>query len=159
MKKKHICYSVAGGLLLCAFLLSGFWFYKHNLSFACSSSTASFASNINNAITLNFTQNMTFSYRGRAVIHLSGDINEDHTRYVMNRTIVYTYTRAGTNLYSMRVVHATRTGSDTVPKHLEKGYLGPLLIGAHRIIGIRSMPSGDILISNNAGPYLICAVH
>ncbi|KGB00850.1 hypothetical protein DR73_2147 [Enterobacteriaceae bacterium ATCC 29904] len=159
MKKKHIYYSVAGGLLLCSFLLSGYWLYRHNLSFTCSSSTASFASNIDNAITLNFTQTMTFSYRGQAVIHLSGDINENHTRYVLNRTVVYNYTRTGDSLYSVKVVHANRTGSDTVPAHLEKGYLGSLLSSAQRIIGIRTMPSGDILISNNAGPYLICAVH
>ena len=159
MKKKHIYYSVVGGLLLCIFLFSGYWLYRHNLSFTCSSSTASFASNINNAITLNFTQTMTFSYQGQAVIHLSGDINEDSTRYILNRTVVYAYTRVGDSLYSLKVVRANRTGSDTVPEHLEKAYLGPLLSAAHRIIGIRTMPSGNILISNNAGPYLICAVH
>ncbi|RXJ09088.1 hypothetical protein [Lelliottia nimipressuralis] len=159
MKKTHLYLSVAGSVLLIIFLLSGYWISRHNLSFSCSSSTASFGSNINNSLLLNFTQNMTFSYRGKAVIHLSGDLSEGNTRYVLNRTIVYTYIRTGTNDYSLRVVNASRAGSDTVPENLEHTYLGPILQGAHRIIGVRKMPTGDMLIANNAGPFLICAVH
>ncbi|POT55532.1 hypothetical protein C3432_20990 [Citrobacter amalonaticus] len=159
MKKQHLFYSVAGCVLLVIFLLSGYWLSLHNLSFTCSSSTASFASNINNTVALNFTQSMTFSYRGKAVVHLSGYFTTGDTRHVLNRTIVYAYTRTGTSDYSLRVVNATRAGSDTVPENLERTYLGPILQGAYRIIGIREMPSGDMLIANNAGPYLICAVH
>ncbi|WP_347290846.1 hypothetical protein [Kluyvera georgiana] len=159
MKKKRIYYSVAGGLFLCSFLLSGYWFYQHNLSFTCSSSTASFASNIKNTMAFNFTQNMTFSYRGHAVIHLSGEFSETDARYVMNRTIVYSYSRTGGNNYALQVVKATLGGSDTVPVRLESTYLGPVLTGAQRIVEIRRMPGGNIVFSNTAGPYLICAVH
>ena len=108
---------------------------------------------------LNFTQNTTFSYSGKVVSHLSGDFIAGGVRYVLNRNIVYDYTRLDSNNYSLRVVNTTRTGSDTVPVNLEHTYLGSILHGAHRILGISEMPTGDMLISNNAGPYLICAVH
>lgn len=159
MKKQNICYLLAGGILLLIFLSSGYWISRHNLSFTCSSSTASFATNANNTMMLNFTHNTTFSYSGKVVSHLSGDFIADGVRYVLNRNIVYAYTRLDSNNYSLRVVSTTRTGSDTVPVNLERTYLGSILDGAHRILGISEMPTGDILISNNAGPYLICAVH
>ena len=159
MKKNPLYYSMAGGVLLLIFLLFGYWISHHNLSFTCSSSTASFASNINNTMSLNFTQSMTFSYRGKAVVYLSGNITTSEAKYELNRTIVYSYTRTGTSDYSLQVVNATSAGSDTVPEYLEQTYLGSLLQKAQRIIGIRKMPSGDMLIANNAGPYLICAVH
>lgn len=159
MKKQQVYFSMAGGLLLIMFISSGYWISQHRLSFTCSSSTVSFASNINNNMALSFTQNMTFSYWGKVVIHLSGEFSEGNTRYVLNRTVVYTYTRTYKHGYSLRVINTSITGSDNVPESLENIYLGSLLLGAHRILRIQKMPTGDILISNNAGPYLICATH
>ncbi|MGU3412593.1 hypothetical protein ACLBW2_06805 [Enterobacteriaceae bacterium C23F] len=159
MKKNHFYLSVTGALVVIILLISGYWIGQHNLNFTCSSSTVSFATNVNNKLLFNFTQTLSFSYSGKFVMHISGGFQDGDREYVLNRTIVSDYKRSSMSEYNMKVVNVTRAGSDNVPDNLEHQYLMPIVLGSQRIMAIRQLPSGSMVISNPAGPYVICAVH
>ncbi|HCR3980609.1 TPA: hypothetical protein OOF39_000009 [Kluyvera ascorbata] len=160
MKKKHLLAYSAGTGVLIIFLALGYWYSQHNLSFTCSSSTASFYSNEGEQPFVNFTQNISFNHFGKASVYLSGDLHtQDGQIYPMNRSVFYRYVRIGTSDYRLQVTGEVRSGNDRVPADLDNQYLMPVLEGVSRIFGIRQLPTGDMVISNNAGPYLICAVH
>lgn len=159
MKMHRLILTALSAVVFIALIVSGYWFYHHNLNFACSSSTSSFSSNINSKVSFDFSQHLTFDHWGKAVIHISGGFKDQNGEYVLNRTAIYNYKRIGAYDYSMRVINVTRAGSDTVPSQLERLYLMPIVQGTHRILGIQQLPSGGMVISNNAGPYMMCAVH
>ncbi|EPM3637450.1 MULTISPECIES: hypothetical protein [Enterobacter] len=159
MKRIHFYVSVSAVALAIILLTVGYWFYQHNLSFTCSSSTASFVTNVGNKPLLNFSQTLSFERTGKAFLHLSGELHEGQKIYVVNRTIIYTYSRIGRNEYSMHVKSTTIGGNDSVPELFEHKHLGPVLKDTRRIISVMQLPSGDRVIANNSGPYLICAVH
>lgn len=159
MNKKFLLYGT-GTVLLGIFITLGYWVSRHNLSFTCSSSTASFYSNSGNLPFLNFTQTLTFSNLGKTIVRVSGDLHTPEGKtYVINRSIFYDYVRISGGNYRLKVTGAIAAGNDNVPASLAKTVLAPLLQGASRIVGIRQLPSGDMVVANNVGPFLICAVH
>ncbi|WP_336277821.1 hypothetical protein [Cronobacter dublinensis] len=159
MKRMPLYFSVSAVTLLFIYLTLGYWIYRHNLSFTCSSSTASFVTNAGNKPFFNFTQTLSFDHTGKAFLQLSGELYEDQKAYVVYRTIIYSYSRIGRNEYNMQVESTILGGNDTVPKEFEQKHLTPLLKDTRRIIGVMQLPSGDWVIANTSGPYLICAVH
>ncbi len=159
MKKSPLFLYCIGTFLLIIFLAVGYWYSRHNLNFTCSSSTASFYTNKGNVPFLNYTQSVSFTHSGKAYVHISGNIHDAEKMYALNRTIIYSYERIAPTEYRMQVLTAFYAGSDSVPEAMEKKYLMPILPGIERIFGIRQLPTGDMVISNNSGPFLICAVH
>lgn len=158
MKKFHL-FIFSIGALLTIFLALGYWHFQHNLSFTCSSSTASFSTNEGNKPFLNFTQNVTFTLKGEAFVNISGEIHSEENIYTINRTIIYDYVRLGSGDYQLHSISVTPTGTDNVPAELTQKYLGQLHLDSYRVISVRQLPSGDMVISNTSGPYIVCAVH
>ncbi|MEB4675492.1 hypothetical protein MXL54_12025 [Enterobacteriaceae bacterium G50] len=159
--KKIVSYFTGASLLMICILVSGGWYYHHNLSFTCTSSMASFYSNEGDKPFINFTQNINFNYFGKASVHLSGYLySQDGRKFKLDRSVFYRYTRIlGTHDYRLQVKEDMRSGNDTIPAVLERRHLMPVIKGESEIFGIRRLPNRDMIISNNAGPYLICAVH
>lgn len=157
--KKFTILLISVGALLAIFLVLGYWHFQHNLSFTCSSSTASFSTNEGNSPFLNFTQNVTFSLKGEALVNISGEIHNKDNIYTINRTIIYDYVRIGSADYKLHAISVTPTGTDDVPAELTRKYLGQIQPGSYRVVNIRQLPSGDMVISNTSGPYIVCAVH
>ncbi|HCR2009231.1 TPA: hypothetical protein ONC52_001020 [Enterobacter asburiae] len=160
MNKRHrFLYSIAA-VLLVIFITIGYWVSRHNLSFTCSSSTVSFYGNNANAPFLNFTQTLTFNYLGKATVFVAGELHTpEGVTYRMNRSVFYDYVHLGGSNYHVQVTDSILAGNDDVPDSLAKTELAPLQQGASRIVGIRQLPSGDMVVANNVGPFLICAVH
>ena len=158
-KKKRLLYS-AVVVLLVIFITLGYWVSRHNLSFTCSSSTASFYRNSGNAPLMNFTQTLTFSYWGKVTVFVVGELyTPEGVTYRVNRSVIYDYVRLGGSDYHLQVTGSISAGNDNVPDSLAKTDLAPLLQGARRVVGIRQLPNGDMVVANNVGPFLLCAVH
>ncbi|HFT1963454.1 TPA: hypothetical protein RG862_003686 [Enterobacter ludwigii] len=160
MKTKYIIHYSAGALISSVFIMLGYWYSHHNLRFACSSSTASFYTNNDNKSFLDFTQNITFSYWGKATVSLSGNLyTTEGKMYVINRSVFYDYEHIGASQYRLKVTGAMSYGNDSVPVSLERKHLMPILKDVSRVMGIRHLANGDVMFFNNAGPFFICAVH
>ncbi|ALL17256.1 hypothetical protein NI40_008865 [Enterobacter sp. E20] len=163
MNKRHRFIYTAAAVLLVIFITTGYWFSRHNLSFTCSSSTVSFYGNNgnnSNAASLNFTQTLNFNYLGKATVFIAGELHTpEGVTYRMNRSVFYDYVHLGGSNYYLQVTDSILAGNDDVPVSLAKTELAPLQQGASRIVGIRQLPSGDMVVANNVGPFLICAVH
>ena len=155
---KVLMYSV-GLLILAGLLMMGYGYTRHNLNFTCSSSNSSFHNNAESTPFLTFSQNISFTRSGAAFLYISGNIENENKYYSLNRAIIYDYRRIGPDEYLMEVTKASRSGGDNIPAELENKYLMPLLSGVQRIIRIRQLPNGNMVFANNAGPFLICAVH
>lgn len=156
--KRYALYLAGVFLLL---ILSGFgWFqYKHNLGFVCSSSMAIFDDKEQNTNILNFSQRLTFYRTGKAFSNISGEVLHDGKSYAVNRTISFEYKRLGETEYQTEVLSVVKASKDNVPEELDSIHLAPFVAGAKRIIHVNKMPNRDIVFSFNSGPYLICARH
>lgn len=151
---------ITGGVLLVVFLAAYGWYqYRHNLGFVCSSSMAVFDDKEHNTNILNFSQSLSFYKNGNAFSNLSGEVIHNGKPYVVNRTISFSYSRIGKLEYQTEVVSAVKTGKDNVPHELDRLYLASLLTGTKRIIHVNEMPNRDLVFAFSSGPYLICARH
>ncbi|MEX3019436.1 hypothetical protein AB4K05_07530 [Kluyvera sp. STS39-E] len=158
MKKYHVFIFILMALLL-VFLAGGYWHSQHNLSFTCSSSTVSLSTNTENKPFLNFTESVTFTLKGQVFVNISGEIHNEDASYTLNRSIIYDYIRLGSGDYQLHAIRVTPTGTDDIPAELAQKFLGQLSLDSYRVVSIRQLPSGDMVISNTTGPYIICAVH
>ncbi|EFN9101096.1 hypothetical protein F9Z46_21310 [Escherichia coli] len=160
MNKRHITIYFISILLAPIIIFCGYWYSRHNLSFTCSTSTESFYNNVGNKPFMDFTQNIKFSYSGKATVSISGILHtQDGKNYALNRSIIYDYEYININQYRLNVSSTLRAGNDNIPVSLELKHLMPVLIGVNRVIDIRRLENGNMIFSNNAGPFFICAVH
>ena len=103
--------------------------------------------------------NMTFHFKnGKGKNMITGYIETDGQRYIIDRTILFDYYRSKNNDFTLNTTDILRTSHDTLPNELGERYLYRFSTERHEstYLHVIDMNSGKKIFSNGTLPYFIC---
>lgn len=103
--------------------------------------------------------NMKFRFKnGKGKNVITGYIETDGQRYIIDRTVLFDYYRNKNNDFTLNTTDILRTSHDTLPNDLGERYLYRFSTERHEstYLHVIDMNSGKKIFSNGTLPYFIC---
>nr|WP_318382423.1 hypothetical protein [uncultured Enterobacter sp.] len=156
---KRLLLAVVGIIVALVAAIAGWKMLRTDREWTCSSFITLNEEDGDNKISLSLFQRLTVYPNETASVNVAGILASGADTYSLSRVVNYRFTRTGSTQYTVVATNVSKTSKDTLPHALERKYVPSLISGTQRVIGLRPLGNGNLVVSYSAGPYFICARH